>query len=126
MSHSQQFLPVMPLERVTQHSVTPRHSVTWEEIPERAFDSARLERKATASDLGKSLSWFCRALKGVDKLGWSDLGVITDKTFWQEMVDMICLVHDLPPRGLTAQDEEFRRIGKAYCELQAMVARAQR
>jgi hypothetical protein len=104
--------------------VTERHGVTWSEIPESSFDAARLQRKVVADDMGKSNSWFCRALKGIEKLGWDDFVVIQDKRFWQEIVDKICLFHDLPPRGTTAQDLEYIRIGKAFVELQQQAQRS--
>jgi hypothetical protein len=105
-------------------SVTARQSVKWEEIPEIAFDRARLERKRVADEIGKSNSWFCRALKGVQKLGWIDLGAIKDKEFWREMVEMICAAQGIEPPGMTADDMEALRIGKAQIELHRQIAKA--
>jgi hypothetical protein len=105
-------------------NVTARHSVKWEEIPEIAFDRARLERKRVADEIGKSNSWFCRALKGVEKFGWIDLGAIKDKEFWREMVELICEFHGLQPPGMTADDMEALRIGKQQIELHRRIVQA--
>lgn len=44
--------------------------------------------------------------------------------FWSEMIDHILEFHGLSSPGLSPQDEEDRRIGKAYRELQHQVARS--
>lgn len=43
--------------------------------------------------------------------------------FWRELVELICEFHGISV-GLSAQDEEDRRIGKAYRELQQQVLRS--
>lgn len=43
--------------------------------------------------------------------------------FWREMLDLICEFHGISV-GLSAQDEEDRRIGRAFREVQAMVQRS--
>jgi hypothetical protein len=125
MSKSMQLnLPPVQLQKMTggfapeaKPDVTLRQSVKWNEIPETAFDCARLQRKSTAADLRKSHSWFCRALKGLEKLGWADLGVIDSKEFWAEMVDLILDFHGLSAPGLSAQDQEDMRVGRLMREI---------
>lgn len=121
----------VPRQRVTEPfaaeaklSVTTLQKVKWEEIPQIAFDRARLEAKVVSDDMGKSKSWLYRALKGLEKFGWLDLGAIKDKTFIREVAQMMLEHHGIEPLGLTAEDLRYMRIGKAYCELQAMTQQA--
>jgi hypothetical protein len=121
----------VPLQRVTEPfateakpSVTPLQKVKWEDIPQIAFDKSRLVAKVVAEDMGKSKSWLYRAFKGLEKLGWLDLEVIKDKEFWREVVELICQAHGIEPPGMTADDMEALRIGKAQIELHRQIAKA--
>jgi hypothetical protein len=44
--------------------------------------------------------------------------------FWREMVELICEFHGLQPPGMTADDMEALRIGKAQIELHRQIAKA--
>lgn len=124
-------LPVAPLQKVSgsfaekaKPAETARTIVKWDDIPETAFDSARLQRKVVAAEMGKSKSWLSRALRGLEKLGWCDLAVINDKKFWTEVVVMILEYHGIEPPGASAQDLEDMRIGRAYREAHQLVQRS--
>lgn len=131
MKHSQLNLPVTPLQRVSEPfateakpSETGRKKVSWQQIPEDAMTRAGMRRQVVADAMGKSQSWLSRALRGFEKLGWIDLGGITDREFWAQMIDAICEFHCIEPRGLSAQDQEYMRIGKAFVDLQQQTMRS--
>lgn len=111
--------------REAKPSETVRTIVKWQEIPAVAFERARIRPKEIAGIFQKSASWVSRALRGLERLGWSDdLANVQDKQFWSEVVEMICAFHGIEPPGVSAQDLEFMRIGRAACELQSQIARS--
>jgi len=129
MPESQLNLPVAPLLKVSgsfageaKPSEHPRKSFAWADIPEIALKAARVDRKVAAGAMDKSQSWLSRALRGLEKLGWLDLGAIDSKEFWRELVDLILDYHDLPSPGMSAQDREDIIVGRAFRE---MVQRSQ-
>jgi hypothetical protein len=86
---------------------------------------ANLSSKVMAAEMGISESQLSDQLNGRMNCHLSLWRMFSlPPEFWQEMVDLICEFHNLPPRGLTAQDEEYRRIGKAFCDVHAMAQRS--
>jgi hypothetical protein len=85
----------------------PRHPLTqseservralkdaWQAIPGRALQQSRISTKAAAIAMGKSESWVSRALRGIEKLGWRDVGAIDDPAFWDEVINLMVEYHE--------------------------------
>jgi hypothetical protein len=105
-------------------SETVRTNVKWEDIPQLAIERARLEPKDVAGRMSKSRSWLSRALRGLEKLGWNDIGQVNDPEFYRWMVTLILEAHGLEAPGASAEDLEFQRIGRAHVELHRQIAKA--
>lgn len=99
MPRSVQFnLPPAPLQSLSDADAgaeSSRKSLTdWQDIPARALGRAGVSQKAAALAMGKSESWLSRALKGLEKLGWSDIGAIEDPQFWSELLHLVADFHE--------------------------------
>lgn len=118
-------LPPMAVERVRSTSQPPTDSLRrWRELVTRALSKAELTRKSAASEMGISEQQLSDQLNGRENYHLSFWRMFhLPRSFWVELVDLICEFHDIPARGATAQDLEYMRIGKAYVELQQQVAR---
>lgn len=69
---------------------TPRNSLKdWNDLPAKALGRSGISNQSAAIDMGKSESWLSRALRGLEKLGWSDIGAIEDPAFWQELITLV-------------------------------------
>lgn len=127
-NHSQQYLPPMEVESLRTAVRSGADSLrTWRELVRRALGKAGISAKAAAGEMGITEQQLSDQLNGREKYHlsfWRMQALGPD--FWREMVDLILEFHGLPAPGLTAQDEEYRRIGKAYCELQQQAVRSQR
>jgi predicted transcriptional regulator len=121
-SRLQGALGPMELNRVGKASPTvPKSFADWRALVARGLGRAGLTQKEAASRLDITQSALSKQLAGVEHLSfWRALSLGPE--FWSEMIDLIAEFHHLPPRGLTAQDEQWRRIGRAYCELQQQAA----
>jgi len=75
-----------------------------------------ISQKAAAIAMGKSESWVSRALRGTEKLGWSDLGALEDPAFWQEVIQLAVEFWNL---GTTraAHQEDVADLAQAVREL---------
>lgn len=122
----QRALGPMELQSVTPGdapSETSRKSLKdWNEIPARALGRAGLSQKAAAIAMDKSESWLSRALKGLEKLGWSDIGMIDDPAFWGELLQMMAEYHDVA-FGANEQARADADVGRRVRELFAAIAR---
>jgi hypothetical protein len=116
----------MELNRVGSTSPTvPNLLGDWRALAVRALGRAGLTHKEAASRLDITQSALSKQLAGVEHLSlWRALHLGAE--FWAEMIDLIADFYDLPPRGLSSLDEEHRRIGKAFYELQQQAARVAR
>jgi hypothetical protein len=66
----------------------------WLQLPARALGRAGISQKAAALAMGRNEGWLSKALRGLEKLGWSDLGAIDDPQFWQELIALMADFHD--------------------------------
>lgn len=126
MRHSQMNLPPVPLERVqSQPCIALKSLQEWREMVVKAFGKAGLQQKAAAAEMEITAQQLSNQMCGKEHLSFWRMFSLP-RSFWVELVDLICEFHDIPARGATAQDLEYMRIGKAYVELQQQVARVQR
>lgn len=127
MRHSQLSLPPVELNRVGTASPTPPKSVgDWRSVVARAIGRAGLSHKEAAGHLDITQSALSKQLSGLEHLSFWRM-VSLPRAFWSELIPLIREFHGLPPDGLIAEDLELIRIGKAYVELQGLVAaRSQR
>jgi hypothetical protein len=114
--HHQLSLSPMELNGLGTASPTAPKSIgDWRAIVSKSLGRAGLSQKVAAADLGITESALSKQLAGTEHLSfWRMLNLGPD--FWSELVDLICEFHELPPRGLTAQDEADRRLGRAFRE----------
>jgi hypothetical protein len=122
----QQNLPPMELQtpsRADASAETPRKSLKdWNEIPARALGRAGLSQKAAAIAMDKSESWLSRALKGLEKLGWCDVGMIDDPAFWAELLQLMAEYHGVAFGG-NEQARADADVGRRVRELFTAIAR---
>lgn len=120
------YLGPMELNRVGSASPTPPKSLgDWRALVGRALGRAGLSQKEAAGRLDVTQSALSKQLSGVEHLSFWRLFHLGPE-FWQEMVELIVEFHGLSSPGLSAQDQDDLRIGRAFRELQQMTARAQR
>jgi hypothetical protein len=125
MSISKQLnLPPSPLQSDSlafAPSETPRKSLTeWDEIPAKALGRSGISNKAAALAMGKSESWVSRALRGLEKLGWNDIGTIADPLFYQALCDLIADFYDVAVRD-NAQARSDAEIGRRVREVMGLL-----
>jgi hypothetical protein len=123
-------LPVTEVESVNRDRLTTVDEINREREWLAGFVAARnkagLSQQAAAFALGGiSVQLLSAQENGVENKHLSfrrmwRLG----PDFWAEMVELILKFHGLAAPGLSPQDEEDRRIGRAYRELQQQVARS--
>jgi transcriptional regulator with XRE-family HTH domain len=106
----------MELTRVgCAHPTAHKSFDDWRALVVRALGRAGLSQKEAASRLGVTQSALSKQLSGLEHLSfWRALSLGAD--FWLEAIELISGFYGLPPRGLTAQDEADRRLGKAFRE----------
>lgn len=113
-------LPPAPLQSDSRSfgpSETPRKSLKeWEEIPAKALGRSGISNKAAAIAMGKSESWLSRALRGIEKLGWSDIGAIEDPAFWHELLQLSAEFHDIA-FGSNEQARKDAEVGRRVREV---------
>jgi hypothetical protein len=114
----------MELQRVGHASPSHPKSVgDWRALVARAFGAAGLTQKEAASRLDVTQSALSKQLAGLEHLSfWRMLNLGPD--FWREMVELICEFHGIQPPGMTSDDMEALRIGKAQIELHRQIAKA--
>jgi hypothetical protein len=114
----------LPLEKVQNAPCIALKSIQdWRVMVVKAFGKAGLQQKAAAAEMEITAQQLSNQMSGKEHLSFWRMFSLP-REFWVEMVDLICEFHDIPARGATAQDIEYMRIGKAYCELQQQVARS--
>lgn len=117
-------LPPMPLpnrSRTEAASETPRKSLKdWQELPARALGRAGVSNKAAALSMGKSESWLSRALRGLEKLGWSDIGQLDDPAFWAELLQLMAAFHDVS-LGNNEQAQKDCELGRKVREVAGLL-----
>jgi hypothetical protein len=100
---------------------TPRKSLKeWGDLPAEALRRAAVTQQAAAIDMLKSESWVSRALRGLEKLGWSDIGAIEDPRFWQELIELVAEFRGVSFGG-NERDRLDAAIGRRVREVQELL-----
>jgi DNA-binding Lrp family transcriptional regulator len=92
----------------------------WGEIPAKALGRSGVSNKAAALAMGKSESWLSRALRGLEKLGWSDIGAIEDPAFWGELMQLMAEFHGIA-FGHNEQARKDSEVGRRVREILELV-----
>jgi hypothetical protein len=107
---------------------TPTHLGTdslrmWREMVRRALGKAGISAKVAASEMGITEQQLSDQLNGREKYHLSFWRMLRlGRDFWLEALPLIAEFYGISI-GTSPLDEEHRRIGKAYCELQQQVSR---
>jgi hypothetical protein len=100
-------------------------TMEWLGLVARAFGRSGLTHKAAAITMEIDPAQLSAQLAGVPQkhLSFGRLSKL-GPDFWREMVELICEFHGIEPPGMTSDDMEALRIGKAQIELHRQIAKA--
>jgi hypothetical protein len=101
----------VPLQKAKRTESETARLQEWRDIPVKALRRSGLTVKAAAYAMDKSYSWTLRAFKGLERLGWVDVGLIDDPKFWEEVLELMAEYHDVVfgPRTQAETDAEIVR-----------------
>jgi hypothetical protein len=117
-------LPPTPLNRVGHTSPThPKSLGDWRAMVSRAFAAAGLTQKEAAGLLDVTQSALSKQLAGLEHLSFWRMFSLPPEV-WKELVDAICAMHGIQPPGVSQEDQELIRIGRAQVELSRQIAKA--
>lgn len=123
-------LPAVPVESVNRERLKAVEEINrereWLSLFTAARNKAGISQKLAAATLGGiSVQLLSAQESGADgkHLSFRRMWALGPE-FWAELVTLILEFHDIPAPGATAQDEEDRRIGRAYREAHALVQRS--
>jgi hypothetical protein len=109
-----------PLQKVPRTESETARLQEWREIPVTALRRSGLTVKAAAYAMNKSYSWTLRAFKGLEKLGWVDVGLIDDPKFWDEVLELMAEYHTVV-FGPRTEEETDAEIGRRVRQLLRVV-----
>lgn len=113
-------MPMMEVEPVNRERLKPVDDVNREREWLMCFVTARtragISQKQAASDMGGiSVQLLSAQETGVEGKHLSFRRMfLLGAAFWMEAIEQIADFYNLPPRGLTAQDEADRRLGESF------------
>jgi hypothetical protein len=116
-------MAVEPLRTATHRGAESLR--TWREMVRRALGRAGISAKVAAGEMGITEQQLSDQLNGREKyhLSFWRMHALPPE-FWREMVEAICHFHGIEPPGMSADDMEALKIGKAQIELHRQIAKA--